>query len=253
MQAKPMETWASFKVAGQRLHGMLHIPETPKPVNGYPALLILHGFIGSRATDHRMLVQLSRYLMQLGIASLRFDFRGCGESEGEDSEMTPTRLQADVQEAWAYLARQPEIDDQRLMLHGFSMGGMLAALQATQLSPKPHKLLLWAPCLPETLLKHMPGGYMPPVIVDIQGYGIGRAFFRELPTLEPLRSIKSYAGDVLVLHGNEDQTVAYQIGQKYAQSSPKGTFVPIFGASHVFDSHPWTEQLLRISGEFLSR
>jgi fermentation-respiration switch protein FrsA (DUF1100 family) len=71
---------------GQRLHGMLHLPK--EQTGSVPASLLLHGFTGSSSSDNRALVQQARRLAAHGIAALRFDFRGSGQSEGEFSEMT---------------------------------------------------------------------------------------------------------------------------------------------------------------------
>ena len=39
-----METFASFKVGGQRVYGMVHLPDSPRPAQGFPSVLILHGY-----------------------------------------------------------------------------------------------------------------------------------------------------------------------------------------------------------------
>ena len=66
-----------------RLYGMLHRPEGAGP---HPAVMILHGFTGQRIEPHRLFVKLARQLVAAGIAALRFDFRGSGESEGVPRE-----------------------------------------------------------------------------------------------------------------------------------------------------------------------
>ena len=78
-----METPVVFDSKGQQIVGMLHVP------NGrgrFPGALLLHGFTGTKTESHRMFVKLSRRLAEHGIASLRFDFRGSGDSAGEFEE-----------------------------------------------------------------------------------------------------------------------------------------------------------------------
>ncbi len=122
------EEFAQFSVDGQRLYGLLHRPTGDAPAQGWPSVVILHGFTGNRGGDHRLLPLLSRFLAARGVASLRFDFRGSGESHGDFSEMTVTREVQDTQAAFEYLRRQTGIDPERTMLLGFSMGGLVAAL-----------------------------------------------------------------------------------------------------------------------------
>lgn len=126
------EEFAQFSVGGQRVYGMLHRPTGEAPAHGWPSVILLHGFTGSRTSDHRLFPLLSRYLAARGVASLRFDFRGSGESHGDFSEMTVTREVEDTLAAFDYVRRQPGLDPQRVMLLGFSMGGLVAAQSATQ-------------------------------------------------------------------------------------------------------------------------
>lgn len=125
-----MEQFAQFSVDGQRLYGMLHTPDAEAPAQGWPSVVMVHGFTGNRTDHHRLLTLLSRALASRGIASLRFDCRGSGDSHGDFSEMTVSREVEDVQAAASYIRQQPQIDPERVMLLGYSMGGMVATLAA---------------------------------------------------------------------------------------------------------------------------
>ena len=243
-----METWASFKVAGQRIHGMVHLPETPKPASGFPAVVLLHGWTGSRTSDHRLFVLLSRHLMRLGIASLRFDFRGSGESEGGYEEMTVTQEVEDALEAMAYLRDLPEIDPHKLSLLGFSMGGLVAALASPRANP--FKLLMMAPALPERMLRHLPGGQIPPGIYDFSGWPVGREFWLELPRLRPLEEIAKFSGPVRYFYGDKDDAVLPDNVDKY-RAVTGGDLVLIHGVGHTFDSLEGVDTLYEQIGKFL--
>ena len=80
-----MEKQISFTVQGQKIYGMLHLPEGRGP---FPALSMFHGFTGQRDEPHRMFVKAARLISKAGIAVLRFDFRCSGESEGDFRKMT---------------------------------------------------------------------------------------------------------------------------------------------------------------------
>ncbi|WP_425148056.1 alpha/beta hydrolase [Deinococcus sp.] len=243
-----METFASLRVDGQSVYGMLHLPNTPAPPQGHPSVLILHGFTGNRAGDHRLLPLLSRYLERLGLASLRIDFRGSGDSEGDFSEMTVSREVQDAEAAFEYLRQYPGIDPVRAMLLGFSMGGLVAALSAPRLNP--HRLALWAPALPELWLPHLRGGFVPPVVTDYGGWPLGREFLLEMPKLRPLDAVRGWGGVARVFHGDQDTAVPPEIGVRYAAALGCDA-VAIPGANHTFDSLEAVETLYRETARFL--
>ena len=68
-----------FNCTGCRLTGMITRPETPLDTG----VLILVGGPQYRAGSHRQFTLLARQLAAQGIASMRFDYRGMGDSEGD--------------------------------------------------------------------------------------------------------------------------------------------------------------------------
>jgi len=70
-----------FRCAGDsasRLVGILSLPHLPGP----RGVLIVTGGPQYRAGSHRQFVLLARFLAARGVAVLRFDYRGMGDSEG---------------------------------------------------------------------------------------------------------------------------------------------------------------------------
>ncbi|WP_027461113.1 alpha/beta hydrolase [Deinococcus murrayi] len=248
-----MEQFAQWVVGGQRVYGMLHLPQeqglgAERPSLGWPSVVMLHGFTGNRAGDHRLLPLFSRYLAARGVASLRFDFRGSGESEGDFSEMTVAREVEDTEAAFQYVRALPMLDPERVMLLGFSMGGLVAALAAERV--RPHRLALWAPALPELWLGFLRGGYAPPVVHDYGGWPLGREFLLEMPRLRPLEAAARWGGVARVFHGDADAVCPPAFGVRYA-GALGGDAVAIPGANHTFDSLEAVDMLYRETGRFL--
>lgn len=83
---------------------------------------------------------------------------------------------------------------------------------------------------------------------------IGVNFYRELPELKPLDSVRAYKGSVLILHGSADQAVPPDEGHAYERafiSAQRFEFRLIEGADHTF-TQPETEQILiRQTSEWL--
>ena len=120
--AAPMsEQTVSFMSDGLRLRGVLHQPDIP---GKRPAFLLLHGFGGTRNGLGDLAA--ADLLTSLGYAALRFDFRGCGESEGERAFIRCEDQVSDTRNAITYLQSVPEIDGGRIGVLGSSFGAAVA-------------------------------------------------------------------------------------------------------------------------------
>ena len=127
---------------GTRLSVDLHLPTTPKPAAGYPAILLCHGWGGLK----HQLVYTAEAFARAGFAAMTFDYRGWGESDGrvialKDSpplltagETTmkvrvlreiadPIDQTTDAANCLIALAADPDVDRTRLGIWGTSFGG----------------------------------------------------------------------------------------------------------------------------------
>ena len=121
-----MEERVSFTSDGLRLSGVLHFPE-PRGER-HSAFLVLHGFGSNKDASGSMAV--SRMLTGLGYAALRFDFRGCGESEGERGRVICKEQVKDTRNALSFLASRGDIHPQRIGVVGQSFGAAVAVYTA---------------------------------------------------------------------------------------------------------------------------
>lgn len=122
------ETFVTFENDGQKICGMLHLPkENSKKC---PAVLMCHGFAGNRIGRFRIYVLIARRLAEMGIASLRFDFRGSGESDGTFADMTVSSEVSDAISALQFLRKNSQIDPNRIGILGNSFGAAVAVLTA---------------------------------------------------------------------------------------------------------------------------
>lgn len=130
----------NFESHGCKMFGTLHMPlNVEKP----PIVLICHGFGGNKTGEYRVFVHESELLSKAGIASFRFDFRGCGDSEGRWLDMTIGREVDDAMEALKLIETFP-VDLSRIGMLGKSMGGLVAVLAASQYG-NIKTIALWAP------------------------------------------------------------------------------------------------------------
>jgi hypothetical protein len=99
---------------------------------------------------HALFRVLAHALARAGIASLRFDKRGVGESQGEFSTAGPDDFAADVSGAVDYLVRRKGFPGRRVGLLGHSEGGMVALTAAARMGTTPFCVLLASPMLSGT-------------------------------------------------------------------------------------------------------
>ena len=88
------------------------------------AFLVLHGF-GSNCESGNVL-QPARVLGEFGYVTLRFDMRGCGNSEGEFGRVICLEQVEDLGNALTFLAGHPAVDAGRIGVIGSSFGGAVA-------------------------------------------------------------------------------------------------------------------------------
>jgi dipeptidyl aminopeptidase/acylaminoacyl peptidase len=246
-----METPVVFECKGQQIVGMLHLP----PGRGrFPAALLLHGFTGTKVEAHRVFVKLSRTLAAKGIASLRFDFRGSGDSTGNFEDLTIRSEVADALEAIKFLGRHKRVNSRQLAIVGFSMGGAVASYVVARERHRVKGLVLWAPVAegtgildnlstPEAVFALAQTGQ-----TDYEGNLVSMAFVRQFAEMKPAREAAKSKCPVLIVHGSNDATVPLHHSELYERAlrSPKRAVkkVVIPGADHTFNKTVWERRVL---------
>lgn len=108
----------------------------PKGKGRFPVVILISGS-GRHDRDgtmarHRPFLVLSDYLTKQGIAVLRFDDRGFGDSTGDFDQATTADFAQDVLSAVDYLKNRSDIDIENIGLIGHSEGGIIAPMVARQ-------------------------------------------------------------------------------------------------------------------------
>ena len=107
-----------------------------------PLVVLCHGFTGNRQGDGHF-APLAEDLAVHGIATVRLDFAGCGDSTEPYANYTLANMAADVDSVIGYM--QATYGTGKTALVGHSMGGRLASLYP-QLGQYPvTALALWSP------------------------------------------------------------------------------------------------------------
>ena len=113
----------SFASDGLKLSGVVHVPDDYRPGEQRPAIIMMHGFGANKSGGPEW---ICRQFAAWGYVALRFDYRGCGDSEGERGRVIPNEKVADARNAVTYMAARADVDADAIALCGSSLGGGVA-------------------------------------------------------------------------------------------------------------------------------
>lgn len=213
-----------FENEGQTLFGMLH---HPLPRRKAPVVLMCHGFAGNKVGKFRIYVQLAQRLAKAGIATLRFDFRGSGDSEGDFSDMTIDGEVSDVLKGLEFLRNEADIDHDRIGILGNSFGGAIAVLAAQRDGNIKSLVLLAALFNSEPWKKHWETLMTKPNSENsakemsriLDGYTPGSGFYKgffKLDLKNPLEALQ--AVPLLHIHSEKDERVGIDQANHYKET-----------------------------------
>ncbi|MGO0059667.1 alpha/beta hydrolase [Brevibacillus fluminis] len=227
-----------------------------------PLIIICHGFVGSKTGVNRLFVKAAREFAKDGFNVLRFDYAGCGESEGDYGTGGFDHLLEQTQHVLDFAFGLEGIDPNRVILVGHSLGGAVALLSAIR-DTRIHKLVMWAAVghpfqdivriVGET--EYSNSFYLP--YIDHEGFALTNRFFRSLAGYKPLEEVQNYTGDVLLVHGTNDEAIPAKYSFLYhsafkLRKRGRSDKEIIFGADHTFSSIDGVNQLIHHTRRWLA-
>ncbi len=241
--------------SGKWLRGMIHRPRVSSLA---PGVVFFHGFTGDRMESHWIFIRCARSLARAGIASLRFDFYGSGESEGEFREATLEGEIADARRAVEFFRRQKGIDARRLGIVGLSLGGAIAALVAQP--ARAGALVLWSALAHPRLLRQLAETHTRPIperagAVEYDAREIAPDFLNQAERTEPLESIVRFQGPTLIIHPEKDEYVPAAHAEDFyrAAGARVKEKVIVAGADHTFTSAAWEGEVVEQTVEWFKK
>lgn len=228
----------TIKRDGLTLRGVL---EGTTQLENERVAVLFHGFQGNRGTHPgQLLYDLSHELNRQGLATLRFDFAGCGESDGDFAGMT---VLGELLDAMAILDfARTQVKAKQILVAGHSQGGVVAAMVAAAYHDLVDRLLLLAPAvsLKSDAIKGECQGstYDPhhiPLAVPVHGIPVGGQYFRTAQLLPILETAAHYPGPALVIQGDADQVVSPKQSGELAAALPQGKLAMVAGEDHALE------------------
>ncbi len=107
---------------GVRLDALYVLPAVPPPTGGYPAILLVHGFAGSKNNNRALAISYARQ----GYAATAYSVRGQGNSEGLFEFFAAPRILDDLRENIAFTKQLRSVNPSRVAVQGGSQGGLHA-------------------------------------------------------------------------------------------------------------------------------
>ncbi len=236
-----------------KLQAVLSMPRDGAQ-DSVPCAVLMHGFMGKK--DSRMFELIADSLAAHGVASLRFDFQGHGESEGRFEDMTVPGEVVDALMVIRYLRAQPWVGD--IVIAGHSQGGVVASMVAGEMMPDTiSAVVLMAPAavLRDDAIRGNTMGSTydpldPPETVDLfNGLKLGAGYIRTAFYLPIYETAARYHGPACIIHGTGDRIVPYTYGLRYHQLWRGSEYHELPGYDHGFTQDLTTAT--RLASDFL--
>lgn len=271
--AQAAEKTIDFSVDGQKVVGTLNLPDG---VSNPPVVLLLHGFTGSRdelvipAAKEGIFKRAARLWADKGLASLRIDFRGSGQSDGKFEDTSLTDQVKDALAALDFLAASNEVDKDKMAIVGWSMGGAVASAVAARTDHDLTSVSLWAPgtnmpaaialLLGPDVVKQGLASADKPVTAKLPWgaeVSLKRGFFESLYAIDPVAESTEFDEPLLVAVGTKDdvvfpQPLAGQIMLDYHEGPEELWVQPMDHAFNAFEGTEMVDALIAKTGDFVA-
>ena len=230
-------------VDGISLDAAVHLPSA-EPIG---TIVQAHGITVDK-DEGGMFVRLADRLADSGFTVIRFSFRGHGQSAGTQRGVTIAGEMLDLQSAIEFVTRE---HPGPLSIVAASFGAVSSLLSLPYLTDSLTGLTLWNPVLDlrHTFLEpELPWGlenFGPAqqrllhsqghLLVDDE-YALGRTLFEEFKHYQPADDLLATTVPALIVHGDKDTAVSYDISKTTAATHANCTLHTIAGSDHGFDS-----------------
>ncbi len=241
--AKIRETFVWIPAGDHEIPGILALPKAGGSHRTYAAVLMLHGFASHKDEVGDMYLREARALAERGIASLRIDFAGTGDSLQPYLENTWTGMVDDALAAYDWLADHPRIDGDTVGVLGFSMGSKVG-LGVIAERPEAAAFASWSGALYDGILEGFDALYAiaqaeGSVVLDL-GFAVvelSLAWFDTMIASTPLADAAGYDGPVLAVAGSEDTSVDPSVSENFLDvlHSPDESLRILAGADHIYN------------------
>ncbi len=238
VEGRMAEERLHIPVAGASLAAVLHLPDSG---DRFSCVVAAHGLMSSKDSDKYL--RVADVFSRAGYAVCRFDFRGCGESEGRLQHMTVGERIADLGRVVEHMRSYPALSG-RVALLGSSLGGYVSLFVASR-DFKIKAVAAWAtPAALDDLVER-------PDVIRAQGLGdsciaeLKEGRFRRAPVGTRF---------CLFVHGDQDEHVPLENARRLYQTALNPRHLEIIaGGNHALTNPAHRERAIALSLDWIGR
>ncbi|MCR5733126.1 MAG: alpha/beta fold hydrolase [Lachnospiraceae bacterium] len=237
---------------GTDIHSTLDYPADQK--EKMPVMVLISGFTGYIEEDH--IIAIKDAANEAGYVVLRSELYGHGKSGGDFYDHNLLLWTAETMCIIRYAMNLPFAGD--VVLAGHSQGGLTAVLAGGIMSDLIKALIPLSPalCIPydakrgSILGNEFDPEDLPEKLVSPDGWELGTDYVRVARLIDTDKTVKSYKGPVLVVHGAEDEVVPFRFAEELAEKYENGRLISIENADHCFTGH--FDELKKVIRDYLT-
>jgi len=231
---------------GKQLMGILHLPEGKRK---WPLVIICSGFGGTKTSIKK--IRLARLLEKNKIASFRFDFEGCGDSEGNFEKIIVKRQVSDLEAAMEWVLKQKNVDKNKIALVGSSLGAVIVALFVAQTKFPAKTLVFWSQAFDQEKL--LPHWYTKNDLRKWRKQGcfirkeekIGISYLKENVKRDYSPILSNISIPILIIHGQKDDRVPIKFSRQLAKDYENIKLTELPKADHKFENYYIQKRLIQ--------
>lgn len=195
------------------LCGHLAKPQKMVPALNETMVLFLHNFPGNQDGSGGVFKELQDSLSAQNIASLRFDFRHCGKSDGKPTDFSLQSALDDVKTVLVWIEGQGY---RRVIIVGEGLGALFCVCLSDLPSCVKGCAMLWPALNVPIILNEYYGVKKQAVLLEEHGYlrhgdyAVGQGFVKDLENLPLQRKMKEFSLPTLALHGTNDNVISFE-------------------------------------------
>ena len=230
------------------------------PIDQHPQAYAIFAHCFTCSKNVRAARSISQCLTKRGIAVLRFDFAGLGDSEGDFSDTNFTSNVADLTAAAEYLKANLEAPT---LLIGHSLGGAAVLAAAADIPSVKAVVTIGAPAEPahvqhliQSASHEIEANGQAKVHIGQQSFNIKKQFLEDIQQTTLKNKINRLGKALLVLHAPQDRIVTIENAEKiYVAARHPKSFISLDGADHLLtkkeDGHYVGEVIASWVGRYL--
>ena len=212
-----------------------------------PAVILCHGTGSQKNEVGNLFAEMSKRLLNIGIASIRLDYAGCGDSKACQTKLSFCGEVNDTKKVYQYLCTQDFIDCNNIGILGFSQGARVMA----ELLKEVHSIkfaISWSGAchdgigvfkgwFDEYYQEALENGYAKIPMFWREDLVLSKKWFDDIRDTTPMMGLRMYEGPILAIAGDKDELVPYYHAKEIVENSKNenSKTVIVKNSNHTFN------------------